>query len=130
MVAQERTSPARVLVIDNNSDVADSFCYLLTRYGYSTLSAYDARTALEFTQLQRPNLILLDYGMTLQDAELVARLRGLSPSTRTPIIAVTGWTSPECQKRAEEMGMNAYLIKPCETEVLLQTVAGLTTGDL
>ena len=124
MVIQQHSSVC-VLVIDDCPDVADSFRFLLRNYGYTVFTAYSVPTALEMTRVCRPHLILLDYGMTFQDTELVAKLRQLNPSIYMPIIAITGWTTLECRRQAEQMGMNAYIVKPCEPKVLLETIEGL-----
>jgi Histidine kinase-, DNA gyrase B-, and HSP90-like ATPase/Response regulator receiver domain len=72
-------SPAglRVLVVDDNRDVADSTASVMRMNGCDVHVAYDGKAALESVQRLRPDAVLLDIGLPTLDGYLVAEhIRG------------------------------------------------------
>lgn len=124
--------PARkgitVLVVDDSQPMRRTLEWQLTRAGYQVLSAKDGLDALEMiTTKQRPHLVLLDIEMPRMDGyELLSRLRSQRQYSSMPIVMLTSRAADKHRQHAMELGANAYLVKPCPHDELLQTIAALT----
>ena len=117
---------ARVLVVDDNEDAAESMGMLLELLGVDARIASDGMQALEVAQSYEPELILLDIGLPDIDGYEVARRIRASPSAPQPmLVALTGWGQHEDQVKAREAGFDHHMVKPADLEavrVLLNSV--------
>jgi CheY-like chemotaxis protein len=87
-------APARILVVDDNEDVRDIVCYVLTELGYVTEPARDGADALDRFRPGRYRLVVTDLGMpTMNGLQLACRLRALEPAI--PILMFSGAAAPE-----------------------------------
>jgi two-component system CheB/CheR fusion protein len=129
---QERDEPTRqasrrILVVDDNSDSADSLSFLLGLKGHDVRTAYDGPQALQAAEEHRPEVILLDIGMPGMTGYDVARRLRERPETRSALIlAMTGWGQDEDRRRSQEAGFDQHLIKPLDPgklEDLIQRLA-------
>lgn len=105
----------RLLVVDDNSDSADSMALQLTLKGHHVDVAYDAETALPLVQRLRPDVILLDIrlpGITGYEAARV--IRENDSQHQILLIAMTGWGQPHDKLRAEESGFDHHMTKPVD----------------
>lgn len=105
---------ARVLVVDDNRDAADSLAEILRLLGLRVTTAYDGAAALQAARKDLPAVVFLDIGMPDMDGPAVLRaLRALPGADAVFACAVTGF-GPEDEKagRAEFDGFNGRLQKP------------------
>src|ERR1041384_5112883 len=80
----------RVLVVDDNRDVANSVAALLRLLGHTVLPAYDGATALALAGNFKPDVAILDLNMPKMDGFEVARqLRELPDLKPLKIVALT-----------------------------------------
>jgi CheY-like chemotaxis protein/anti-sigma regulatory factor (Ser/Thr protein kinase) len=124
------TSPCakrlRILVVDDNADVAGSLAMLLEMQGHEVLSARDGVEAIARAGDNNIDVALLDLGMPRMDGiETARRLREM-PGTRNMLLAaVTGRGQDIDRERTREAGFDHHLVKPVDparlTEIL-QTV--------
>ena len=115
-VERESQKVARVLVVDDESDVCQGLGALLEARGYQVELAYDGREVLE--RLERdplPDLILLDYGMPDVSGEQVLQRMRENPRLKDlPVLLATASSiSLEAVPRA-----SGFLRKPYAREVL------------
>ncbi len=119
--AQGRPAPLRaqrLLVVDDNRDVADSLSVLLRCLGAQAQVAYDGDSALEIYDAFHPSAVLLDLGMPgMSGFEIAKRLRARAGDAVT-LIAVTGWGQQDDRRRSREAGFDAHLVKPIDPETL------------
>lgn len=118
---QERSARAgfRVLVVDDNVDVADLLSMALAIEGFQTAVAHDAREALKQWRSFAPHAAVLDVGLPELDGyELAKTLREEYGSDPT-LIAATGYGEPRDRVRAAEAGFNCHFVKPVRLEDLL-----------
>jgi two-component system CheB/CheR fusion protein len=110
----------RILVVDDNSAAADGLGRILTLvYGQDVRIANDGWSALEVTSAFRPEIVLLDLGMSVMDGyEVARRLRERPEGAHVRIVAVTGWGQEEDRRRSREMGFDLHLIKPVKADTL------------
>jgi CheY-like chemotaxis protein/nitrogen-specific signal transduction histidine kinase len=110
--AQGERSGLRVLVVDDNVDVAELLSEALQAEGYQTAIAHDARAALDVWRRFAPQAGVLDLGMPELDGyELARRLRG-EHGRKPVLIAATGYGQPQDRARAAAAGFDCHLIKP------------------
>jgi CheY-like chemotaxis protein len=117
----------RVLVIDDNRDVAWCLAQLIKSCGHETAIAVTPADGLRLAHERRPDLIFLDLAMPGEDGySLASHLRhgGLA---NVRIIAVSGYQDSAGQR--ESAGIDQHLVKPVSLDTLKQLLepVGVTT---
>jgi signal transduction histidine kinase len=119
--------PLRIVIIEDNEDVADSLKDLLEDTGHHVWSAQTGSDGVSLVEEVRPNVVLCDLGLPhMGGLEVCQRIRALPAPIQPIIIAVTGWGREEDQRRTREAGFDHHLVKPVAVESLdqvLRTVA-------
>lgn len=109
----------RVLVVDDNRDLAESLAMVLRLWGHDVAVAFDGREALQAAKERLPEVIFLDIGLPLLDGfEVAKRLRSEPETRKMRIIAVTGYGREEDYRRSREAGIDLHLTKPVDPLVL------------
>jgi two-component system, chemotaxis family, CheB/CheR fusion protein len=122
--AQDGTPPRRVLVIEDNVDAADSLREVLEMWQHETEVAHDGCTGIEKARAFRPDIILCDIGLPEMDGYAVARVIRSDPTLASVfLVAVTGYASPEDQRKAADAGFNRHLAKPVSVEAIQEVIA-------
>ena len=123
-------SKRRILVVDDNSDLADSLAMLLRLEGHEVEIAYSAPGTFEAVQRMRPEVVFLDIGLPQMDGyEIARRLRADPGVKRVHLIALTGYGQEHDRERAREAGFGAHLVKPADIEVVNQILTSLPPGS-
>jgi CheY-like chemotaxis protein len=108
-----RSKPARVLVVEDDSDSREGLRSLLEVWGHEVHVAEDGVTGLEQALEQRPDVALIDVGLPGMDGYQVAlRLAEALGDHSIFLVALTGYAAPEDRRRAFESGFHAHLSKP------------------
>jgi signal transduction histidine kinase/CheY-like chemotaxis protein len=103
----------RVLVVDDNADIAESLAGLLQDLGHTVRTAHAGPQALEVAREFRPELILLDIGLPGMDGyEVARRLRADPELSGLLVVALSGYGQEEDRRRAREAGFDEHLTKP------------------
>jgi DNA-binding response OmpR family regulator len=131
---------ARVLVVEDDDDIAQVLQRLLRTEGYEVRTSGDGKVALDEAKQFLPDLVILDLGLPGIDGMEVAReLRGRDD---TPILMLTARDAVESRVEGLDSGADDYLVKPFERQELLARLrallrrrpprgsASLTVGDL
>jgi two-component system CheB/CheR fusion protein len=117
-----------VLVVDDNTDAAESLAMLLGISGHEVRVVHTGPDALEVAEDFRPEVVLLDIGLPGLDGYGVARRLRERPATRDVLlIAVSGYGQEEDRRRSREAGFNYHLIKPVDFSDLQQLIPALRT---
>lgn len=104
---------ARVLVVDDNRDAADSLQALFEMENCNVVTAYNGVEAVQAVDHAMPELIVMDLGMPTMDGyEAARRIRSKPGSQNILMIAVTGWGQSDARERTMEAGFDHHLIKP------------------
>jgi DNA-binding response OmpR family regulator len=118
---------ARILVIDDNLDLARALIKRLERSGHSAVIAADGNAGLDIFRAQPIDLILTDILMPEKEGlETIREIRKENPLV--PIIAMSGGgyaTGTDYLRLAMKFGANASLQKPFEQHELVALVAEL-----
>ncbi len=122
------TKPKRVLLVDDDQQILESLQFALRERGYEVLLAHDGKEGLIRAERDAPDLVVLDMMMPKRSGFVVLdRLR--SSTHRHPkIIMMTGNDDVRHQQFAESRGVDAFIKKPFELQVLLAVVDSLIVG--
>jgi len=124
---ERRTTPRRtfrIMVVDDNTDAAESLSLLLQLNAHDIRTATNGRDALALAADFRPDVAFLDIGMPgMTGFELATRLRAMPHLAGMTIIAVTGWGSEEDQARSREAGIDHHHTKPISAETVSRLLA-------
>ncbi|MET0248328.1 MAG: response regulator transcription factor [Sphingobium sp.] len=114
------TTRHKVLIVDDEPPIRRLFHTALTRAGYDTVEAEDAKSALDALRRDRPDISLLDLGLPDRDGlELVPLFKQHSDTT---LIIVSARDATEEKVTALDLGADDYLTKPFDTDELLARV--------
>jgi two-component system CheB/CheR fusion protein len=119
--------PARVLVVEDNVDAAETLREALELEGIEVVVAGDGAAGLREARRMRPDVVICDIGLPGGlDGYGVARTIRADPALRdTPLIALTGYAGPEDRARAREAGFDRHLGKPSAINDVLRAVASV-----
>lgn len=104
----------RVVVIDDNHDVADITTMLLQSLGAICVAAYDGEAGVAAVRQQRPDVVLVDLGMPVVDGFEVARRIREELGSSIRLVALSGFGQEEDRRRSALSGFDAHLTKPAE----------------
>ncbi len=122
------TSDLRILVVDDNKDAAETLAILLKVMGNTVRTAHDGEEAVAAAREFRPHVVLCDIGMPKLNGFEACRLMKHQAWDKTMIlIAITGWGQDDDKRKAHEAGFDHHLIKPVDTQALMELLAGLDT---
>jgi CheY-like chemotaxis protein len=119
----------RVLIIENNRDVADSLRMLLTLLGHETCVAYTGPEGIVAAHDFLPDVVLCDIGLPGCSGWEVARQVHADPATAaTRLVAFTGYDTHEDRRRSAEAGFEAHYAKLVEVNDLLSVLTRKRTA--
>ncbi|QEH38722.1 Transcriptional regulatory protein AfsQ1 [Aquisphaera giovannonii] len=123
----DRLELARVLVVDDDRDNAESLGCLLQLYGHHVEIALDGREAIRAARDLRPDFVLLDVALPEMDGyEIAGHLRREAQGAMT-LIAITGYGRDEDRRRTREAGFDHHFVKPLDgptLDVLIALMGG------
>src|SRR5438445_5038676 len=115
----------RVLLVDDDREVADYVRRELEDESFSVVVAHDGASGLRLAESEAFDIIVLDVMMPFMDGlEVTRRLR--RQSILTPILLLTGRDAPEEIVRGLDAGADDYLTKPFSFDVLLARIRART----
>ncbi len=125
---RELTSPpasrSRVLIVDDNVDIALGMATLIQNSGYEVHIVHEAQDALRLARDFRPSVVLTDIGLPgMNGYELAEAFRREEEFQKTTLIAISGYGQHQDRVRARDAGFNYHMIKPFELEALLEILA-------
>ena len=117
-----------ILIVDDDSNMAENCSMLLEAHGYLVRVALSGKEALSQIALQQPKLLICDCCMPdLSGLELSERLNSKPNGSPFPILLMSG--SLQCRV-APSNSYNAFIKKPFLAEKLLSQVEKLLGGKL
>jgi len=115
-----------ILLVEDEESMVTLIRYNLEQAGYKFSSVKNGKLALEFCNQQRPDLIISDISMPEMDGyELRENLIGNENFRDIPFIFLTAKTQTDDKFRGMGLGVNHFLIKPFEPELLLLTISNI-----
>lgn len=121
-----QTLAPRVLVVDDSVSIRRTLEHILQRGGFEVRLARDGIEALEMMLTDPPRVVVLDIEMPRLDGfELLSIVRGSPQFADVRVTMLTSRAADKHKEHALKLGAQAYLIKPCPPETLIETVRGL-----
>ena len=112
----------RVLVVDDNVDIAEMIELVARHWGHEVAVAHDGPTALDLEAQFRPEHALVDIGLPgMTGYELGRQLREQHPNLY--LVALTGYGRDTDREKAPGAGFDAYLVKPADLDELHELLA-------
>lgn len=115
---------ATVLLVEDEIDLRDNIEIVLTHAGHEVLTAGDGREALTVIEASPPDVVVSDISMPLMTGmQLLARVRQTMPALADmPFIFLTALGDKEHVIDGREAGVDDYLTKPVDYQVLTATI--------
>jgi DNA-binding response OmpR family regulator len=114
----------RILLIEDDRDIAGIVSSNLRDEGYRVEQAADGRAGLERALRDPPDLVILDLGLPLVDGmDVCRRIRSRDPST--PILMLTARSGEADRVRGLEIGADEYVVKPFGVRELVARVRAM-----
>lgn len=116
----------RVLVVEDDVDIATALGDLLELWGYEVRVVHDGLEATKVALSYLPEVVLLDIDLPGMDGYQIARwLRQDTQLSKTVRVAVTGYGQEEDRRRAQEAGFDYHFTKPVAPLILQELLAHL-----
>ncbi len=121
--------PGRILIVEDEPDLAEMLEYSLQQTGFETLSCADGFCACRLIERERPDVVLLDIMLPELDGWEVCRLLRSVPdesTASTPVVMLTALDAVEQRVRGLELGADAYVTKPYALREVVAHIRNLT----
>ena len=114
----------KVMVVDDNIDAAGMLAMLVETFGHEVVVEHGSEKALARARLERPHVCLIDIGLPDIDGnQLARRLRAQPETTRSILVAVTGYGQEQDRRNAIEAGFDYHFVKPVDTSKLFDLLS-------
>jgi two-component system response regulator MprA len=123
MLAGMATTQPRVLVVEDDAEIAGALRRSLRLEGYDVQLAGDGRAALEQAAVFEPDAVVLDLGLPALDGVQVCR--ELRRESDVPILMLTARDAVEQRVAGLDSGADDYLVKPFDRQELLARLRAL-----
>jgi CheY-like chemotaxis protein len=120
-----RIDGLRVLVVEDDADIRDALCLTVGQAGGVVTGVGTAYEALAAIVATRPDVVLCDIGLPLEDGYvLVRKIRALPAADGgdVPVVALTAYARADDRARALASGFQAHLAKPVDPATLVGTL--------
>lgn len=120
----------RVLVADDEKDIADLLTMNLEASGYEVTTVYNGQDALDVALEVLPDLVVLDVMMPkMNGLEVLAALKADPRAKAIPVVMLTARTGDSDVWQGWEAGADYYITKPFDLEELLRFIAYLQVNQ-
>ena len=116
----------KILVVDDDVDVAESLSLWLHDWGHDVRIAHTGEQALAEARAFRPELLLIDVGLPgMNGHEAARKLRALPEIDDAMLVAVTGYGQEDDRRMSREAGFDRHCVKPLTPQDLTSLLASL-----
>jgi len=117
---------AKILIVDDEQDIADLVSYNLEKEGFTTIKAYDGGDVLKTVKTQKPDLLILDLMLPHMNGLDICRAIRSNPETmHLPIIMLTAKADEVDKVIGLEIGADDYMTKPFSVKELMARVRSI-----
>ena len=119
----------RVLLIEDEANIAEAIRFLLARDGYQVHLRHDGREALAAVAELAPDLVILDLMLPgLSGLEILTSLRADAATLALPVLMLTAKGQGRDRDAAERAGASAFMAKPFDNTEMRAAVRALIGG--
>ncbi|HEV2136517.1 MAG TPA: response regulator [Terracidiphilus sp.] len=131
MQAERTISKLRVLIVDDESSVADSLALVFSTQGYDSRVAYSAEHAADIISQWQPGLIILDVMLPgMNGIDFAIQLKSSCPTCRVLLFSGQENTAALVQEAIEKGHVLTILAKPVDPKSFLDEAARLAAAEL
>jgi DNA-binding response OmpR family regulator len=117
----------RVLITEDEPNIAESLTFILNREGYEVATAVDGEAALQRLRSDPPDLMILDIMLPrLNGFEVLKQMKADPALHALPVVILTAKGQAHDRRMAEEIGANAFITKPFSNRDIIEQVGRLT----
>ena len=119
-------TPACILIVDDYIDALEAWRLFLRSAGFEVQTAADGVSALAAAIEHLPDLIVMDLELPKMSGLDVARALKKREDTRDiPLIVATGYSHAQALAQAEDVNVEAVIVKPCDPDRLVAEIKRL-----
>ncbi len=112
----------KILICEDNTLAMKALSVILGKNGYATAIAADGNEAMDMLRNNDYDLLLVDIHLPYHSGlELVEFVR-TDLKKDTPVIIVSAFSDPQMIKRAGDLGINDYIVKPIDANILVNKI--------
>jgi two-component system, sensor histidine kinase len=121
--------PMRILIVEDNPDMADSLSILLRLEGHDVEAARSGQAGVELARRMQPEVVLCDLGLPGgTDGYAVSRKLRADPGTGGAyLVALSGYADEDSRARATEAGFDHHLSKPVSLDTIKRILGSVST---
>jgi CheY-like chemotaxis protein len=124
MVVEPITRPKKVLVIEDDREIAEGLRAVLQICKYQVAIAHSGQAGIEEARTFKPDAVLCDIGLPGLDGYAVARAFRADETLRAIfLVALSGYAQAEDVAKARAAGFDRHLAKPATIEKILRVLA-------
>jgi len=117
---------SKILIIEDEPDITKVVRKRLMEEGFEVIAAQDGYQGVKSAHKEKPDLIILDLMLPAGDGLSVLKNIRMSAHTRyIPVVVLTGIKDEEYKQKVMGEGVEAYLEKPYEPDVLTTTIKNI-----
>jgi len=121
--SKKQTSQMKILIVDDEPDLASTVEYRLKFADYQVVTASNGQEGLKQAESEKPDLILLDTNMPVMNGhEMLERLRADGSLKHIPVIMLTARCEPQDIAAASAHGVTNYVTKPFDFTDLMAKI--------
>ena len=111
-MSEENTTPKKILLVEDDAALAAVYRSRLELEDFEIIEVNNGEAALEAAKRDQPDLILLDAMMPkMSGFDVLEALRSTPETATVRVIMLTALSQPKDKERAEELGVDEYLVK-------------------
>lgn len=117
---------SKILIIEDEPDIAKIVFKRLTQSGFEAVVAVDAYEGVALAHKEKPDLIILDLMLPAGGGLSVLKSIRIAGAIRyTPVVVLTGIKNEDYKQQVLNQGIEAYLEKPYDPDVLISTIQNI-----
>ena len=121
-----KSSPLKILVVDDDLDIIEILKYNLNKSGYLVKSAINGIEAIKRAKKFMPNIILMDVMMPkMSGIEACSEIKQIDELSETMIIFLSARSEDYTQISAYDAGADDYISKPIKPKILLKKISNI-----
>ncbi|MGB0498171.1 MAG: response regulator transcription factor [Rubricella sp.] len=119
---------AKVLIVEDEANIADALAFILGRAGYDVQVESDGATAPDRIRALRPDLVVLDVMLPgLSGFDILRQMRADDALSAIPVMMLTAKGQERDRATAESIGANLFVTKPFSNAEVVDAVRTLLT---